>query len=81
MGGAAIWLRRPSFEFRSSVLISALLWLPISAQTGDTSKSLFTLDFVCLVGAALRVRDRRLTPKQYREFQHMLVEIREGNRL
>jgi DNA-binding transcriptional LysR family regulator len=39
---------------------------------------LFTLDFVCLVGAALRVRARRLTLKQYLEFEHVLVEIREG---
>jgi DNA-binding transcriptional LysR family regulator len=42
------------------------------------SEMLFTLDFVCLVGAALRVRARRLTLKQYLEFQHVLVEIREG---
>src|ERR1700755_2199179 len=39
---------------------------------------LFTLDFVCLVGSALQVRARRLTLKQYLEFQHVLVEIREG---
>lgn len=39
---------------------------------------LFTLDFVCLVGAALRVPARRLTLKQYLEFQHVLVELREG---
>ena len=42
---------------------------------------LFTFDFVCLVGAALRVRARRLTLKQYLAFEHVLVEIREGNRL
>jgi DNA-binding transcriptional LysR family regulator len=42
------------------------------------SEMLFTVDFVCLVGAALRVRGRRLTLKQYLEFQHVLVEIREG---
>jgi DNA-binding transcriptional LysR family regulator len=42
------------------------------------SEVLFDLDFVCLVGAALRVRARRLTLKQYLEFQHVLVEIREG---
>ncbi len=42
------------------------------------SETLFTLDFVCLVGAALRVRARRLTLKQYLEFQHVLVEIRQG---
>jgi DNA-binding transcriptional LysR family regulator len=42
------------------------------------SEMLFSLDFVCLVGAALRVRARRLTLKQYLEFQHVLVEIREG---
>ncbi len=42
------------------------------------SEVLFTLDFVCLVGTALRVPARRLTLKQYLEFQHMLVEIHEG---
>src|SRR5580692_6683141 len=42
------------------------------------SETLFTLDFVCLIGAALRVPARRLTLKQYLEFQHVLVEIREG---
>jgi DNA-binding transcriptional LysR family regulator len=36
------------------------------------------LDFVCLVGAALKVRDRRLTLKQYLEFEHAAVEIRDG---
>jgi DNA-binding transcriptional LysR family regulator len=42
------------------------------------SETLFTLDFVCLAGAALRVGARRFTLKQYLEFQHVLVEIREG---
>jgi DNA-binding transcriptional LysR family regulator len=42
------------------------------------SEMLFTLDFVCLVGAALPVRARRLTLKQYLEFQHVLVELRDG---
>jgi DNA-binding transcriptional LysR family regulator len=42
------------------------------------SEMLFTLDFVCLVGAGLPVRGRRLTLKQYLEFQHVQVEIREG---
>jgi DNA-binding transcriptional LysR family regulator len=42
------------------------------------SEMLFTLDFVCLVGAALPVRARRLTLKQYLEFEHVLVELREG---
>jgi DNA-binding transcriptional LysR family regulator len=42
------------------------------------SEMLFTMDFVCLVGAALPVRARRLTLKQYLEFQHVLVELREG---
>ena len=42
------------------------------------SEMLFTVDFVCLVDAALRVRARRLTLKQYLEFQHVLVEIRDG---
>jgi DNA-binding transcriptional LysR family regulator len=42
------------------------------------SEMLFTVDFVCLVGAALRIRGRRLTLKQYLEFEHALVEIRKG---
>jgi DNA-binding transcriptional LysR family regulator len=39
---------------------------------------LFSVDFVCLVGAALPVRARRLTMKQYLEFEHVLVELRKG---
>jgi DNA-binding transcriptional LysR family regulator len=42
------------------------------------SEVLFTLDFVCLVGAALPVRLRRLTLKQYLESEHVLVELRKG---
>ncbi len=42
------------------------------------SEMLFTVDFVCIVGSTLRVPARRLTLKQYLEFQHVLVEIREG---
>jgi len=42
------------------------------------SDMLFTFDFVCLVGAGLRVRARGLTLKQYLEFEHVLVELREG---
>jgi DNA-binding transcriptional LysR family regulator len=42
------------------------------------SEMLFTVDFVCLVGASLRVRARRLTLKQYLEFEHVLVELRKG---
>ena len=39
---------------------------------------LFTVDFVCLVGAALRVRARRLTLKQYLEFEHAQVDVGKG---
>jgi DNA-binding transcriptional LysR family regulator len=42
------------------------------------SEMLFSVDFVCLVGAALPVRARRLTMKQYLEFEHVLVELRKG---
>ena len=42
------------------------------------SEVLLNLDFVCLVGAALRVRARRFTLKQYLQFPHAMVEIREG---
>jgi hypothetical protein len=48
------------------------------APPSPESEVLFTLDFVCLVGGALRVRARRLMLKQSLEFQHVLVEIREG---
>jgi DNA-binding transcriptional LysR family regulator len=39
---------------------------------------LFNLDFVCLVGSALRVRTRGLTLKQYLQFSHVMVETSEG---
>jgi DNA-binding transcriptional LysR family regulator len=42
------------------------------------SEMLFTVDFVCLVGAALRVRARRLTLKQYLEFEHAQVDVGKG---
>ena len=42
------------------------------------SETLFTLDFVCLVGAALRVNALVLPLKQYLETKHVLVEIRDG---
>jgi DNA-binding transcriptional LysR family regulator len=38
----------------------------------------FDLDFVCLVGSALRVRTRRFTLKQYLQLPHALVETLEG---
>jgi DNA-binding transcriptional LysR family regulator len=51
---------------------------PEEAPPSLESETLFILDFVCLVGAALPLRARRLALKQYLEFQHVLVEIREG---
>jgi DNA-binding transcriptional LysR family regulator len=39
---------------------------------------IFDLDFVCLVGSALRVRTRRFTLKQYLQLSHALVETLEG---
>ncbi len=42
------------------------------------SEVLFNLDFVCLVGSALRARTRRLTLKQYLQFPHALVETSDG---
>ena len=42
------------------------------------SKVIFNLDFVCLVGSALRVRTRRFTLKQYLQFPHALVETLAG---
>jgi DNA-binding transcriptional LysR family regulator len=39
---------------------------------------LFNLDFVCLLGSALRVRTRRFTLKQYLQLPHALVETLEG---
>lgn len=55
-----------------------MLLCPEEAPPSLETEMLFTLDFVCLIGAALRVRGRRLTLKQYLDFQHVLVEIREG---
>jgi DNA-binding transcriptional LysR family regulator len=54
---------------------------PEEAPPSLESEMLFTLDFVCLVGAALPVRARRLTLRQYLEFQHVLVELREGQQV
>ena len=42
------------------------------------SEVIFNLDFVCLVGSALRVRTRRFTLKQYLQFPHALVETFAG---
>jgi DNA-binding transcriptional LysR family regulator len=54
---------------------------PEEAPPSLEPETLFTLDFVCLVGAGLPVRGRRLTLKQYLGFQHVLVEIRKANKL
>jgi DNA-binding transcriptional LysR family regulator len=42
------------------------------------SEVLFSLDFVCLLGSAQRVRSGRLTLKQYLQFPHALVETLAG---
>jgi DNA-binding transcriptional LysR family regulator len=42
------------------------------------SEVLFNLDFVCLIGSALRVRTRRFTLKQYLQFPHALVKTLKG---
>lgn len=42
------------------------------------SEVIFNLDFVCLVGSALRVRKHRFTLKQYLQFPHALVESLAG---
>jgi len=42
------------------------------------SEAILNLDFVCLVGSALRVRTRRFTLKQYLQFPHALVETLAG---
>jgi len=55
-----------------------LILCPEEAPPSLEAEMLFTLDFVCLVGAALPVRARRLTLKQYLECQHVLVELRDG---
>ena len=39
---------------------------------------LFNMEFVCVVGAAQRVRTRRLTMKQYLQLPHALVKTLEG---
>jgi DNA-binding transcriptional LysR family regulator len=42
------------------------------------SEIIFNLDFVCVVGSALRMRTRRFTLKQYLELPHALVETLAG---
>jgi DNA-binding transcriptional LysR family regulator len=42
------------------------------------SEVIFHLDFVCLIGSALRVRTHRFTLKQYLQFPHALVETLAG---
>lgn len=42
------------------------------------SEVLFNLDFVCLVGSAQRIQNRRLTLKQYLAAPHALVETLDG---
>jgi DNA-binding transcriptional LysR family regulator len=53
----------------------------LSAEEGPPaleSEVIFNLDFVCLLGSALRVRTRRFTLKQYLQFPHPLVETLAG---
>jgi DNA-binding transcriptional LysR family regulator len=66
-----------SYEDVAAGRINMLL-CPEEAPPSLESETLFYLDFVCLVDAALRVRARRLTMQEYLEFQHILVEIRDG---
>ena len=54
---------------------------PEEAPPSLESEMLFTLDFVCLVGAAVPISARRLTLRRYLEFQHILVELREGQQV
>src|ERR1700751_3330860 len=42
------------------------------------SEIIFNLDFVCVVGSALRMRIRRFTLKQYLKLPHVLVETLAG---
>jgi DNA-binding transcriptional LysR family regulator len=42
------------------------------------SEILFNLDFVCVVGSALRMRTHRFTLKQYLQLPHVLVETSAG---
>ena len=42
------------------------------------SDVIFNLDFVCVVGSALRIRTRRFTLRQYLELPHALVETLAG---
>ena len=42
------------------------------------SEVVFNLDFVCLVGSALRMRTRRFTLRQYLQFPHAVVETLAG---
>lgn len=48
------------------------------APSALESEVIFNLDFVCLVGSALKIRTRRFTLKQYLRFPHALVESLAG---
>lgn len=48
------------------------------APSSLESEVIFDLDFVCLVGAAQKIRTRRFTLKQYLRFPHALVESLAG---
>lgn len=69
--------RNQAYEDVAAGRIDAALSAEEAPPTMD-SQVIFNLDFVCLVGSALRVRMRRFTLKQYLQFPHALVEILAG---
>jgi DNA-binding transcriptional LysR family regulator len=57
--------------------LDAALSAEVAPPTLET-EVIFDMDFVCLIGAALRVRSRRFTLTQYLQLPHALVRTLEG---
>jgi DNA-binding transcriptional LysR family regulator len=70
------WWRTRAYEDLLPGRIDTVLSAQEAPPTLE-SEVLFNVDFVCLVGSALRVRTRRFTLKQYLQFPHALVETME----
>ena len=69
--------RAQALEDVAAGRIDTALSAEVAPPTLET-EVLFNLDFVCLVGFALRVRTRRFTLKQYLQFPHAMVETLDG---
>jgi DNA-binding transcriptional LysR family regulator len=69
--------RTQAYEDVAGGRIHTALSAEVTPPTLET-EVLFNLDFVCLIGSALRVRTRRFTLKQYLQFPHALVKTLKG---